>query len=291
MVGLYPIAQDLRGSLWVGDFSSGMERQRHGSALWPTMLTLILVFGVSLTTAQNDSDACFINQGETRPGGTFAYDAWMQQGQCVRAGSTSYEVCRNRLQNQLENFVDGLHQQEYSAAATVLALLPTIGAFVGTPSRELWPLLSIFPIAAVLVITMSFGGDLSGSTLDDYRGVLEKKGMKYVDWSEERLPASLSEWQPNWWRNQRQGLHSFIFAAFGTRNDRVARQSKSDTKMSPFKFNMLIAGAIFFLLGLLAAALTGIGIVEQGAVYATWCTSTWWMHLWYLVGRYGSLSR
>lgn len=31
--------------------------------------------------------------------------------------------------------------------------------------------------------------------------------------------------------------------------------------------------------------MAALAVIEQGAVYSTWCTSTWWAHVWYLVGK------
>jgi hypothetical protein len=35
---------------------------------------------------------------------------------------------------------------------------------------------------------------------------------------------------------------------------------------------------------LLACAHAAMAIVERGALLPWWCTSEWWMHLWYLMG-------
>jgi hypothetical protein len=40
--------------------------------------------------------------------------------------------------------------------------------------------------------------------------------------------------------------------------------------------------SLFVMIVMLCGVLAGIGIVEYGSVYITWCTSTWWFHLWYI---------
>ncbi|PNS15558.1 hypothetical protein CAC42_817 [Sphaceloma murrayae] len=245
---------------------------------------LVLCALISSVSAQEPSDECFIDQGNTRPGGSFAFSAWLRQGNCVRGpSSATYEVCRNNLQNQLENFVDGLHQQEYSASATVLALLPTIGAFVGTPSREIWPLLSIFPFAAVLVLTMSFGGDTTSTNIEDYRAVLEKKGMKAIDWSGDEQSADSLVEGGGGWAQQRDRLHTCIAASFERSTKRIKEQATRDSKITPARFTILVLIAILFLFGLLGSTMAGMAILEHGAIYVTWCTATWWFHAWYIV--------
>ena len=43
-----------------------------------------------------------------------------------------------------------------------------------------------------------------------------------------------------------------------------------------------VFAALFAMIVLLSGVLAGMGIIEYGSVYMTWCTSFWWFHLWYI---------
>jgi len=65
-----------------------------------------------------------------------------------------------------------LRQAEYSGAASVLSLLPTISALFGPPTGEIWRLKSIVPFGVFLAMTLSFGGVLMPSNVEDYENTV-----------------------------------------------------------------------------------------------------------------------
>jgi hypothetical protein len=93
-----------------------------------SLASILFLFLLPLAAAQNAT--CNVDQGSTRPGGGFDAPSWLRRGICVRNVET-YAACRSNLQIVLSS-LDSLHAAEYSAAATVLALLPTVGSLFGT---------------------------------------------------------------------------------------------------------------------------------------------------------------
>ena len=209
--------------------------------------------------------ACVVNLGTTRIGGAFAFSAWWDQGRCVK--NTDHNAqCSATLAFVLDN-LDSLHQAEYSAAATILTLIPTIGALFGTPTSEIWVLLKLLPIGGFLAMFLSFGGTLMPRSLDDFRAERER--------GSEKGPAG-AETAKDVEKARVQGQLDLLAR-------RIKTKVRGNNRMAlPL---IKIVAALFGMIILLASVLAGIAIVAIGAVYVTWCTATWWFHLWYLVGR------
>ncbi|RYP61711.1 hypothetical protein DL771_010031 [Monosporascus sp. 5C6A] len=122
---------------------------------------------------------CDIPQPFGQPGGRFNFTAWFARGTCIHAIS-NYTECQNTLRQTLDN-QDSLHTTEYSAGATVLALLPTVGALLGSPSAEIWMLLKILPFGGTLALLLSFVNVMIPDRLADYLGpmtILDTNGAR-----------------------------------------------------------------------------------------------------------------
>lgn len=52
------------------------------------------------------------------------------------------------------------YQAGASGATTLLTLLPTAGALIGTPTRELWILYKLMPLAGIASMVLSLGGNI-----------------------------------------------------------------------------------------------------------------------------------
>ena len=226
--------------------------------LWQALyiISLVLAVWTDSAHAQAINTSCVFDQGEPIPGGAFDFGVWFQRGTCVH-DIKDYVQCRSTLQDVLSS-LDSLHSAEYSAAATVLALLPTIGAVLGSPSAEIWILLKILPFGGTLAMLLSFGSSMIPTALKDYYqdssavahgGTMNSTGRKIDD---DNLPDEVM--------------------------DRISEKLRNGHALSPPRFALVS----LLLALLLSGVLAGIAIIEYGAVYATWCTSTWWFHLWYI---------
>ena len=167
----------------------------------------------------------------------------------------------------LEYNVDSLHQVEYGASASVLTLLPTIGALFGSPTSEMWALLKVCPPAWCLALWLSFGGSLLPTHSQDYVNVFRKQGLSAFHASSESLNRDDNE------------------VAFGPDSRIHTLHQRISDGMKPIKRRRLgflrtpalLSASMVAQFILVAAVMAGMAIVEQGAVYTTACTITFWM--------------
>ena len=116
-------------------------------------------------------------------------------------------------------------------------------------------------------MSLSFGGTLMPRSLEDFRAEHEKGSEKGPVGAETAKDVE---------RARVQGQLDLLAR-------RIKTKVRGNNRMAlPL---MKIVTALFGMIILLASVLAGIAIVAIGAVYVTWCTATWWFHLWYLVGR------
>ncbi|KAJ2993106.1 hypothetical protein NUW58_g1944 [Xylaria curta] len=87
-------------------------------------------------------------------------------GMTIRGGDSVYS-CLANLTAALE-LVGQLNQAEYNGAAGALSLLPTAGALLGVPTREMWILCKSVPISGALGVLLSLGGSTTSSNVSDY---------------------------------------------------------------------------------------------------------------------------
>ncbi|MBE3040981.1 hypothetical protein IMZ48_00005 [Candidatus Bathyarchaeota archaeon] len=200
-----------------------------------------------------------IDQGTTRPGGSFGFSAWVRRGNCVHA-ATSDDMCSDILEATLEA-MNQRHQVEYNAASSMLALLPTIGALFGAPTVEIWMLSTILPIGGVLAMLLSFGSSIMPSKSGEYETALAR--------TTPNAPSGSSD---------RGKLRPDADAV----KEIVLRHLNSREQLALPRVTVMFGLAAMALL--FGAAQAGMVVVVIGSVYASWCRSQWWLHLWYLVG-------
>lgn len=99
-------------------------------------------------------------------GGNLHLDIWVNRGMTIRGGNSVYQ-CLANLTAALE-LVGQLNAAEYNGAASALSLLPTAGALLGAPTREMWIVYKLVPLAGVLSMFLSLGGSITPSNVGDY---------------------------------------------------------------------------------------------------------------------------
>jgi hypothetical protein len=112
----------------------------------------------TLTPDQADS----VNQ----EGGLFYLGNWVDRGMRIRGGDSHYQ-CLSNLTAALD-LVGTINDAEYNGAAGALSLLPTAGALLGSPAREMWIVYKLVPLAGVLSMFLSLGGSITPSNVGDY---------------------------------------------------------------------------------------------------------------------------
>ena len=96
----------------------------------------------------------------------FYLNEWGARGNIIRSGHTNAE-CLGNLSWALQN-LGKISEAEYSGAAGALSLLPTAGALIGAPTKEMWIVYKLMPIAGVLSMFLSLGGAITPSKPGDY---------------------------------------------------------------------------------------------------------------------------
>lgn len=214
----------------------------------------------------------------------FDMGSWLSRGLCVRRGLSywspvsTYE-CYARLENVLINNINGIRTAEYGGAAGVLALLPTIGALLGTPTNEIWHLLNMIPFGGFIAMACSFGGAILPVKPKDYESGFMKKYMKNTLHFRARtnsnlaLPTTLDPHEQDRIKRRADILL-----------EKVARKLQDERRRKVPK--MYILYGLTGMLLLLCVAQAAMVLIEFGAVLPWWCQSKWWVHLWYLMGEF-----
>ncbi|KAJ8108579.1 hypothetical protein ONZ43_g6382 [Nemania bipapillata] len=98
--------------------------------------------------------------------GWFYINNWIDRGVKIRSGNSLYS-CLANLTVALGQVGD-LNNAEYNGAAGAMSLLPTAGALLGAPTREMWIVYKLVPIAGILSMFLSLGGSITPSNVGDY---------------------------------------------------------------------------------------------------------------------------
>lgn len=98
--------------------------------------------------------------------GSHHLDNWVNRGMTIRSGGSVYQ-CLANLTAALD-LVGELNAAEYNGAAGALSLLPTAGALLGAPTREMWIVYKLVPLAGLLSMFLSLGGSITPSNVGEY---------------------------------------------------------------------------------------------------------------------------
>jgi hypothetical protein len=206
---------------------------------------------------------------------------WVTRGICVRGDNTD-PVCYARLERILESNLNELRKAEYAGAAGVLALLPTIGALLGTPTNEIWRLLTMIPFGGALAMASSFGGAILPVRISDYESAFMKENINNGRLIEKKsIPSHSKDAKDQTKKNPL--IIERIMERASILMEQVEKKLRGDEE-EPVPKTYVWVGLVGMAL-LLISAHVAMGLVEQGAVLPWWCLSRWWMHLWYLMGE------
>lgn len=98
--------------------------------------------------------------------GWFNIEAWNNRGELIRSGGNTKE-CLGNLSYALQTLGE-LNSAEYNGASGALSLLPTAGALLGSPTKEMWILFKLMPVAGLLSMFLSLGGHLMPTRASDF---------------------------------------------------------------------------------------------------------------------------
>ncbi|KAK1835009.1 hypothetical protein QBC39DRAFT_299898 [Podospora conica] len=204
----------------------------------------------------------------TRP---FNFTSYRQAGIAIRSASTKRQ-CFGNLSLALGS-IGPIASASSSGASGAMTLLPTAGALIGAPAKELWILYKLVPIAGVLSMLLSLGGNIVPNTAGEY----ELEGYNYGG----------------------------VIATAGGKDDDVDASILSVKHVDPATFAQVVKARAENPLGSNKRTTVTIGVLFQlfwivviifscwftgvGAVVAWWCQGWGWMLAWYLVLAISSL--
>ena len=96
----------------------------------------------------------------------FDWKNWTGTAGGIRDG-TNRSQCLANLNLALQ-VIGPLENAEMSGSSGALTLLPTAGALIGAPTKELWVVYKLMPIAGILSMLLSLGGNIVPTEASDY---------------------------------------------------------------------------------------------------------------------------
>ena len=145
--------------------------------------------------------------------------------------------------------------------------LPTIGALLGAPTTEIWRLLTVVPLGGGLAMLLSFGGAILPVRVEDYAKDLSSAKVTF---------------RPKTGRHDHNDIPEETKGELRTVVDKIESRLRQDQTQRLPKGHLVIG--LLAMVALFIGAQAAMIIIEQGGVLPWWCTSRWWMHLWYGLG-------
>ncbi|KAM6532465.1 hypothetical protein FSOLCH5_001888 [Fusarium solani] len=215
-------------------------------------------------------------------GGSLDFNNWVHRGMVIRKGSNVYE-CLANLTAALD-LVGSLSAGEYNGAAGALSLLPTAGALLGAPTREMWIVYKLVPLAGLLSMFLSLGGSITPSNVGEYDpaepfsygGFMPTTRVRAA----KRRPTTPASSAPG----NRGAANTFEAENEQTEAQAFAQevlQRAEDDSGGGIKFGIFLAMALQFIL--IIATLIPMWYAQRGAVVSWWCRVWGWMYFWYFL--------
>ncbi|RDW78263.1 hypothetical protein BP5796_06115 [Coleophoma crateriformis] len=214
-----------------------------------------------------------------KPEEAFDIPSWLGRGHCVR-GNGNYAQCQANLRYALGN-LDSIHSTEYSAAAGVLTLLPTIGAVFGTPTSETWALLTLVPFGGSLAMLLSFGSTIMPDRLEDYENAFSRHSIRiqktdHDDVDDDELVEDAVSYERKLAEDMEKKNLSLQLLSKKIRTRLNQRKHQGLSRI------LLVLGLVA-MIALFFGVQVSMAIVEYGSVYSNYCTMNVWFHAWYII--------
>lgn len=190
---------------------------------------------------------------------------WDTRGDQIRSGHGTRE-CLGNLSLALAS-VGNLNAAEYSGASGALSLLPTAGALIGSPAKELWIVFKLMPIAGVLSMLLSLGGTIAPSDAGAYdisKGLRFGGLMRSLQVQEKDAQEKINERQA---RSPQIARKKVPVTDVQTFAEKVLERAQDDSGNSYSKAWFGVALQVFFL----GAILITMWFAQKGGVITWWC--------------------
>ncbi|KAI9785322.1 MAG: hypothetical protein M1839_000339 [Geoglossum umbratile] len=252
-------------------------------------------------------------QAEVWTGG-FNWRQWSSVAINIRSGKT-LSGCLIALGDTLSVSTD-LQKSQYSAASSLLSVMPTLAAFLGGENKDLWVLLKLAPICGILDCLLAMGGRLVPDNLNN----LERQvgGLGFADTLSAYVTASKPETEdaekyhsidvrPRLERNMQRRLPGDCHRCrldSGKYTDgclrcpcdwtqeirRVQERVSRDQSSNEFKHvNRWVQFNAFFMFLMFGSMLVTMWIGELGGILVAWCNCSFWMFGWWFAASLNTL--
>ena len=169
--------------------------------------------------------------------------------------NTNRQQCNTNLNLALQA-IGVLQSASASASAGALTLLPTAGALIGSPTKELWVVYKLMPIAGILSMLLALGGNIVPTESHDYE--LNPSAFSYggmIATSNDDDNYDIEDTRPALSGPQ----------AFAAKVDARSRDMRNGTRYARVWYGMAIQ---LFWVGVL---LTACWLTQSGSVLVWWC--------------------
>lgn len=198
------------------------------------------------------------------------YAPWSNRAAAIRASGTR-AYCIGNLSVALTE-VGAAYAVGSQGASTLLSLLPTAGALIGAPARELWVLYKLMPLAGVLSMVISLGGNIIPMEVNQYEKIdtFEYQGYIATDTRSKERDRHRNSFGPGMGTQmsttsttaQEERLNAEAFAEL------VYKRSRNPVGSRPIL--AIVAGCLLQCLWL-AIILYACYFLSSGAIIVWWC--------------------
>ena len=205
------------------------------------------------------NDSVTVQDVESMISMVFDFKAWKARGDHIRSAENRVN-CIGNLSMALSQ-VGPLLAAELNGAAGALSLLPTAGALIGAPAKELWVLYKLMPLAGVLSMLLSLGGNIVPTQTSDYK-------LKTSAFSYDGFIATSHAGEGKDEADDLKDLSCSDAKKFAKRVERRANKPRGEMReMKRLAVGFGIGLQLFWLVVLLAAC----WFLQSGSVVAWWC--------------------
>lgn len=184
----------------------------------------------------------------------FSWRDWSQRATDIRQ-KVSRDQCLANL-NLVLSAVGPLANASTNGSSGALTLLPTAGALIGSPTKELWVVYKLMPLAGILSMLLSLGGNIVPTEATDYE--LNSSALSYGG-----MIATSNEDDEDETEAIRPPLSNA--QAFAAEVDARSQDMKGGTKYVRVWYGVILQ--LFWLAVLLGAC----WFTQSGSILVWWC--------------------
>lgn len=208
------------------------------------------------TTSDGRTALADINSFVKSKIGGVDWASWEERATQIRLGNTHAD-CVGNLSLALSG-LGGAYQAGAAGATTLLTLLPTAGALIGAPAKELWVLYKLMPLAGVLSMLLSLGGNIVPMEVNQYERIDSFSYAGMVGSLPEEKPTAPTD------PSEQEGV---------TEAEKFAKEvMKRAMNHSGSNKSMKITLGILLQLFWLSCIMAACWFVQTGAIIVWWCT-------------------